>query len=63
VKPINDDLRAAIVAVGADACGLLDVDASMFFRLAELGLARFNSSQWELTPDGAKLLPMLMERQ
>jgi len=55
------NICALIIAIGVEACGLPDVDDSTFLRLAELGLARFNSGAWELTPDGAKLLPILMD--
>jgi hypothetical protein len=59
-RPTNSDLCRAIIIVGSDCFAIGDVATQTLFRLDELGLVRRDRGYWELTPQGAKLLPKLM---
>jgi len=59
-SPAHDELCHAIVVLGSESCGMDDVRAEALHRLAELGLAHYESPGWTLTGAGMKLLGPLM---
>jgi hypothetical protein len=63
MKPTHDDLCAAIMAIGAQYCAIEAIEHETLHRMAELGLAQWNSDDatWELTAAAKKLLPSLMD--
>jgi hypothetical protein len=59
MAPAHDELCHAIIVLGSGTCGMGDVEPATLHRLAELGLAQYESPGWTLTKAGLKLLPML----
>jgi hypothetical protein len=60
MKPTQDELNHAIIALAAEACAITDVRSETLHRLAELGLAHYENPGWALTKAGMRLLPQLM---
>ena len=56
MTPAHDELCHAIIVLGSEACGMDDVRPETLHRLAELGLARYESPGWTLTNAGLELL-------
>jgi hypothetical protein len=60
MTPAHEELCHAIIVLGSETCGMDDVQPETLHRLAELGLAQYESPGWTLTKAGLRLLPMLM---
>jgi len=60
MTPAHDELCHAIIILGGEACAMDEVQPQTLRRLAELGLAHYESPGWTLTPAGMKLLKPLM---
>jgi hypothetical protein len=49
------------IVIGSETCGMDDVQPETLHRLAELGLAKYESAGWTLTKAGLKLLTPLLD--
>jgi Mn-dependent DtxR family transcriptional regulator len=61
MKPNQDELRSAIVEIGAEYSAIERVRDETVQHLAEIGLAQWKEGEWKLTVAGRKLLRRLLE--
>lgn len=65
MKPIHDDLRFAIAAIGDESDLLSEVRPEAFEHLATIDIiyavTTTEGVEWQLTPAGEKLLPAIID--